>query len=148
MSNPELRKLKILIAKQITDDEKVILTGLDPTFTIENVDKGTFILRAFQRKLAENASRFQSKKYTPDARILTYLRVRAQELKVALPLFMVKKELEKGKGQPAGKRQRSDVQHNRHRSYQSYVMQLSSAPSSASAISVGGHTSSSASALG
>jgi hypothetical protein len=57
LSNPEMRKVKILIAKQITDDEKVILTGLDPTFTIENVDKGTFILRAFQRKLAENASR-------------------------------------------------------------------------------------------
>ena len=97
LSNPELRKIKILIAKQITDDEKVILTGLDATFTIENVDKGSFILRAFQRKLAENASRFQSKKYRPDARILTYLRVRAQEFKVALPLFMAKKKLEKGK---------------------------------------------------
>ncbi len=45
LSNPEYRKLKILIAKQITDDEKVILTGLDLTFTIANIDKGTFILR-------------------------------------------------------------------------------------------------------
>jgi len=133
--------------KQITDDEKVILTGLDPTFTIENVDKGTFILRAFQRKLAENASRFQSKKYTPDARILTYLRVRAQEFKVALPLFMAKKKPEKGKGQPALKRLRSDVQHSRHRSYQAYVIQPSGASSPASAISGGGHTSSSGSAL-
>jgi hypothetical protein len=79
LSNPEMRKIKILIAKQITDDEKVVLTGLDASFTIDNIDKGTFIFRAFQRKLAENASRFQSKKYTPDARILTYLRVRAQE---------------------------------------------------------------------
>jgi hypothetical protein len=147
LSNPEMRKLKILIAKQITDDEKVILTGLDPTFTIENVDKGTFILRAFQRKLAENASRFQSKKYTPDARILTYLRVRAQEFKVALPLFMAKKKPEKGKGQPALKRLRSDVQHSRHRSYQAYVIQPSGASSPASPISGGGHTSSSVSAL-
>ena len=79
-------------------------------------------MRAFQRKLAENACRFQSKKYTPDARILTYLRVRAQEFKVALPLFMAKKKSEKGKGLPALKRLRSDVQHSRHRSYQAYVM--------------------------
>ena len=148
LSNAELRKIKILIAKQITDDEKVILTGLDPTFTIENVDKGTFIFRAFQRKLAENASRFQSKKYTPDSRISTYLRVRAQEFKVALPLFMAKKKLDKGKGQPALKRQRSDVQHNRHRSYQAYVMQPSSTPTPNSAIPMGGHNSSSVSALG
>ncbi len=78
-----MRKIKILIAKQITDDEKVILAGLDVSFTIDSIDKATFIFRAFQRKLAENASRFHSKKYTPDARILTYLRVRAQEFKVA-----------------------------------------------------------------
>ena len=118
LSNPERRKLKILMAKQITDDEKVILTGLDPTFTIENIDKGIFILRVFQKKLAENASRFQSKKYTPDARILTYLRVRAQEFKVALPLFMAKRKSDKGKDQSALKRQRGDMQHNRHRSHQ------------------------------
>ncbi len=73
------------------------MSGLDPSFTIDNIDKGTFILRAFQRKLAENASRFQSKKHTPDARISTYLRVRAQEFKVALPLFMVKRKSDKGK---------------------------------------------------
>ena len=123
------------------------MTGLDPTFTIENIDKGTFILRAFQRKLAENASRFQSKKYTPDARILTYLRVRAQEFKVALPLFMAKRKADKGKDQSALKRQRGDEQHNRHRGYQAYVMQPSSAPSSASVVPMSGHSSTSVSAL-
>ena len=148
LRNSELRKIKILIAKQTTDDEKVILAGLDPTFTIENVDKGIFILRTFQRKLAENASRFQSKKYTPDARILTYLRVRAQEFKVALPLFMAKKKLEKGKGQSALKRQRSDVQHSRHRSYQTYVMQPSNITTTTAAVPVGAHNSPSVSALG
>ena len=61
---------------------------------------------------------------------------------------MAKKKSKKGKGQPALKRQRSDVQHNRHRSYQAYVMQPSGAPSPASAISVSGHTSSNAGALG
>ncbi len=77
LTKGEMRKLKVLIAKQITDDEKVILAGLDPTFTIENIDKGEFTLRHFQKKLAENASRFQSKRYTPDARILTHLRMKA-----------------------------------------------------------------------
>ena len=147
LSNPERRKLKILMAKQITDDEKVILTGLDPTFTIENIDKGIFILRVFQKKLAENASRFQSKKYTPDSRILTYLRIRAQEFKVALPLFMAKRKSDKGKDQSALKRQRGDMQHNRHRSHQAYVMQPSST-SSPSVVPVSGHNSSSVSALG
>ena len=142
LSNPERRKLKILMAKQITDDEKIILTGLDPTFTIENIDKGIFILRVFQKKIAENASRFQSKKYTPDSRILTYLRVRAQEFKVALPLFMAKRKPDKGKDQSALKRQRGDIQHNRHRGHQAYVLQPSSTPSS-SVVPVSGHNSSS-----
>ena len=53
--------MKCLIAKQITDDEKVILSGIDSTFTIENIDKGLFVFRTFQDKLASNASRFQSK---------------------------------------------------------------------------------------
>jgi hypothetical protein len=60
---------------------------------------------------------------------------------------MAKKKLEKSKGQPALKRLRSDVQHSRHRSYQAYVIQPSGASSPASAISGGGHTSSSVSAL-
>jgi hypothetical protein len=94
--NSEKRKLKCLMAKQITDDEKVILSGIDPNFTIDNVDKGGFILRAFQEKLASNAGRFQSKKYTPDAHILTYLKARAQDFNVPVPSFMKKRVIEKG----------------------------------------------------
>ena len=148
LRNPEMRKIKILIAKQITDDEKVILAGLDVSFTIDSIDKGSFIFRAFQRKLAENASRFQSKKYTPDARILTYLRVRAQEFKVALPHFMAKRKEEKGKGQSSVKRQRSDVQNNRNRTYQTYVIQPSTNPSPVPSVSTGSQFSPSSSALG
>jgi hypothetical protein len=74
LAKSEYCKLKCLIAKQITDDEKVVLSGIDPTFTIENIDKGAYILRTLQEKLASNASRFQSKKYTPDNRILRYLK--------------------------------------------------------------------------
>jgi hypothetical protein len=41
LTKTETRKLKCLIAKQVTDDEKVILAGIDPSFTIEGIDKGT-----------------------------------------------------------------------------------------------------------
>ena len=58
LTKTEYRKLKCLITKQITDDEKVILAGIDSTFTIENIDKGNFRLRDFQDKLAAKASRF------------------------------------------------------------------------------------------
>ncbi len=51
-------------------------------------------------------SRFQSKKYTPDTRILTYLRVRAKEFNVPLPLFMKKRSVDKGKGSSNPKRSR------------------------------------------
>ncbi len=123
MSKGEFRKLKVLIAKQITDDERVILAGLDPTFTIENIDKGEFLLQTFKKKLAENASRFQSKKYSPDSRILTYLRIRAQEFNVQPPLFMRnKRQPEKGKG--SNKRQRSGTQNNRALAHQTYVQQF------------------------
>ncbi len=125
LSKTEYRTLKCLITKQIiTDDEKVILAGTDPTFTIENIDKGSFILRDFQDKLAANASRFQSKKYTPDSRIiLTYLKVRAQEFNVPVPSFMKKRLPEKGKGSQPSKRGRSNMQQNRVRSHQAYLQQ-------------------------
>ncbi len=48
LGKAEFRKLKCLIAKQFTDDEKVILSGVDSTFTIENIDKGDFVFRTFQ----------------------------------------------------------------------------------------------------
>ena len=118
LNKTEYRKLKCLITKQITDDEKVILAGIDPTFTIENIDKGSFKLRDFQDKLAANASRFQSKKYTPDSRILTYLKVRAQEFNVPVPSFMKKRLPDKGKGSQPSKRGRSNMQQNRVRSHQ------------------------------
>jgi hypothetical protein len=123
LNKMEYRKLKCLITKQITDDEKVILAGIDPAFTIENIDKGSFKLRDFQDKLAANASRFQSKKYTPESRILTYLKVRAQEFNVPVPSFMKKRLPEKGKGSQPSKRGRSNMQQNRVRSHQAYLQQ-------------------------
>ena len=131
LTKTEYRKLKCLITKQITDDEKVILAGIDSTFTIENIDKGNFRLRDFQDKLAANASRFQSKKYTPDSRILTYLKVRAQEFNVPVPSFMKKRLPEKGKGSQQSKRGRSHLQQSRAKSHHAYLQQPS-LPSSTS----------------
>ncbi len=105
--------MKCLISKQITDEEKVVLAGIDSTFTIDNIDKGDFLFRTFQEKLAANASRFQSKKYTPDSRILTYLKVMAQEFDVPVPTFMRKRSLDDGKGQQNPKRGRSHPHQSR-----------------------------------
>jgi hypothetical protein len=125
MSKTEFRKMKCLISKQITDEEKVILAGIDSTFTIENIDKGEFLFRTFQEKLAANASRFQSKKYTPDSRILTYLKVRAQEFNVPVPSLMRKRSLDKGKGQQNHKRGRSHPQQSRMKGHQVFLQQPS-----------------------
>ena len=127
LGKAEFRKLKCLIAKQITDDEKVILTGIDSTFTIENIDKGDFIFRTFQDKLASNASRFQSKKYTPDGRILTYLKVRANDFNVPIPSFMKKRTHEKGKGSQQLKRGRNLAQQSRSRTHNAYLQQSATA---------------------
>ncbi len=50
--------VKQLIAKQITDNEKIILSGINPNYSVDNVDKGTFILKEFQDHLALNTARF------------------------------------------------------------------------------------------
>jgi hypothetical protein len=120
MNKAEYRKMKCLIAKKIMDEEKVILAGIDSTFTIENIDKGDFTFHTFQEKLAANASRFQSKKYTPDSRILTYLKVRALEFNVPVPSFMKKRSVDKGKGQQNHKRGRNHTQLGRMKGHQVY----------------------------
>jgi hypothetical protein len=135
MSKVEFRKMKCLISKQITDEEKVILAGIDTTFTIENIDKGDFLFRTFQEKLAANASRFQSKKYTPDSRILTYLKVRAQEFNVPVPSFMRKRSLDKGKGQQNHKRGRSHPSQSRMKGHQVFIQQSPSTGGTLSATS-------------
>jgi hypothetical protein len=53
------KNVKQLIAKQITDSEKIILSGISAKYSIDNVDKGTFILKEFQDDLALNTARFK-----------------------------------------------------------------------------------------
>jgi hypothetical protein len=48
MRKMHITTVKQLIAKQITDNEKIILSGISPNYSIDNVDKGTFVLKEFQ----------------------------------------------------------------------------------------------------
>jgi hypothetical protein len=95
------------------------------------------MFRTFQEKLAANASRFQSKKYTPDSRILTYLKVRAKEFNVPVPSFMKKRSLDKGKGQQNHKRgrRRSHPQQSRMKGHQVFLQQPSAMGSTLSTTS-------------
>ncbi len=73
MRRMHVTTVKQLIAKQITDNEKIILSGINnPNYSVDNRDKGTFVLKEFQDHLALNTARFKG--YTPDARIVSHLR--------------------------------------------------------------------------
>ncbi len=85
-----MTSLKQLVAKQITDNEKIILSGISPKYSIDNIDKGNFIIKEFQDDLAMNTARFKG--YTPDARIVAHLRTRAKEFNVDVPIFLRKKQ--------------------------------------------------------
>jgi hypothetical protein len=85
-----LTSLKQLAAKQITDHEKIILSGISPKYSIDNTDKGNFMLKEFQDKLAMNTARFKG--FTPDARIVANLRTRAKEFNIDYHIFLRKKQ--------------------------------------------------------
>ena len=99
--------MKQLVAKQITDNEKIILSGISPKYSIENIDKGNFIIKEFQDDLAMNTARFKG--YTPDARIVAHLRTRAKEFNVDVPIFLRKKQQDQR--DPLGKRKFKKFQH-------------------------------------
>ncbi len=80
-----LTSLKQLVAKQITDNEKIILSGISPKYSIDNIDKGNFIIKEFQDDLAMNTARFKG--YTPDARVVAHLRTRAKNSMLMFPFF-------------------------------------------------------------
>ena len=100
LKRSHLTSLKQLVAKQITDNEKIILSGISPKYSIDNIDKGNFIIKEFQDDLAMNTARFKG--YTPDARIVAHLRTRAKEFNVDVPTFLRKRQLDQRK--PLNKR--------------------------------------------
>ena len=90
MRRKHLSDVKQLWAKQLTDNEKIILAGINAKYSIDNVDKGTFVLKELQDDLAVNTARFKG--YTPDARIIAHLRTRAKEFNFELPSFLNKRQ--------------------------------------------------------
>jgi hypothetical protein len=110
-------KVKILMAKQFTDEEKIILAGIDTKYSISDIDNGRFTLKKLQSDLAEHVSRF-TKRYNPDSRIIAYLRKRAEEFRTELPAFLLKRKPETPSVQEDKKRIRSQPQ---RRSYPGYL---------------------------
>ena len=95
MRKSQTKDVKQLIAKQITYSEKIILSGISAKYSIDNVDKGTFVMKEFQDYLALNTAGFKG--YTPDARIVAHLRTRAKEFNADVPSFLSKKPQETDK---------------------------------------------------
>ena len=106
MRKSQTKDVKQLMAKQITDSEKIILSGISAKYSIDNIDKGTFVLKEFQDDLALNTARFKG--YTPDARIVAHLRTRAKEFNADVPSFLNKKLQD---GDQPGKRKFKRFQH-------------------------------------
>ena len=107
LKRSHLTSLKQLVAKQITDNEKIILSGISPKYSIDNIDKGRFIIKEFQDDLALNTARFKG--YTPDTRIIAHLRTRAKEFNVDVPIFLRRKQQDQR--DPPGKRKFKKFQH-------------------------------------
>ena len=83
-------KVNKIISKQITDDEKLIITTIDPRFTTSFINAGDYFLTHVISTLAQHTSSFASKRYIPSEhpRIVSYLRVRSRSTGTPLPAFL------------------------------------------------------------
>jgi hypothetical protein len=95
-------RLRILIAKQITDAEKLTITTINTSLTAVLIDAGTYDLNDMKTLLATHIARFDSS-YSRQAstRIMRYLRTRAKDFKVDSPAFFKPKGKGKVKGKPS-----------------------------------------------
>jgi hypothetical protein len=83
-------KVNKIIAKQTTDDEKLIITTIDPKYTTAFINAGDYFLSHVISTLAQHTSSFASKRYNPSdhPRIISYLRVRSRASGAPLPNFL------------------------------------------------------------
>ncbi len=74
----------------ITDDEKLIITTIDPRFTATFINAGDYFLSHVISTLAQHTSSFASKRYIPSEhpRIVSYLRIRSRSTSTPLPAFL------------------------------------------------------------
>jgi hypothetical protein len=102
-------RIRTLIAKQMTDAEKLTKTTIDTSLTADLIDSGTYKLDDLKTLLATHIARFESA-YSPTSsiRIMRYLRKRARDFKVDPPSFSKTKG--KGKTTPPPKRIRPSPQ--------------------------------------
>ncbi len=86
------KKIKInkVISKQITEDEKLIITTINSTYTSDYNNIGDYILGDLINLLAQHTSNFAAKRYQPNEhpRIIAYLKTRAKSAGIPLPGFM------------------------------------------------------------
>ena len=91
-------RIRTLIAKQMTDAEKLTITTIDTGLTADLIDSGTYKLDDLKTLLATHIARFEVA-YSPTSsiRIMRYLRTRGSDFKVDPPSF----SKTKGKGKTA-----------------------------------------------
>ena len=109
-----LTKINRVIAKQITDDEKLTIATLQASFTAVNIHNGVFTFSDLVKLLAQNVTSF-TKRYSPSdhPRIMKYLKTRALR-QVIMPQF-ASLPLKGGKGK--AKRQKTSQPNQRAWSY-------------------------------
>ncbi len=103
-----LTKINRVVAKQITDDEKLTIATLQASFTAVNIQNGIFVFSDLVKLLAQNVTSF-TKRYSPTdhPRILKYLKTRSlrQVIMPNLPISRYKGEREK----PNGRKPRNPI---------------------------------------
>ena len=87
VSKSRQTKINKVVAKQITDDGKLIIATLQSAFTAVNIHNGVYPFSDLVKILAQNVTSF-TKRYTPHEhpRIMQYLKTRSKR-QVILPTF-------------------------------------------------------------
>jgi hypothetical protein len=82
-------KINKIIAKQITEDEKLIITTINQKYTSAYINAGDYQRTDLTNLLAQHTSNF-GKRYIPTEhpRIITYLKIRARNSSTPLPSFL------------------------------------------------------------
>ncbi len=111
-------KINKIIAKQITDDEKLTISTLNSAYTAITIQEGAYEYHELVKLLAQNVTSF-TRLYQPadHPRIHRYLRTRARK-HGAIPDFMQSASKgKKGKGRESTKRKTNTAQPQRAWSY-------------------------------
>jgi hypothetical protein len=107
LQKSEASRLRTLIAKQVTDVEKLIITTIDTSLTADLLDSGTYILDDLKTLLAKHIARFDAVySHSSSARIMRYLCNRARDFQVD-PSFAKTKSKGKGKPPPSAAQKRT-----------------------------------------